>query len=93
MASRPTESRSRVPLTAARVVPWMVRAVWAALPFAAGPALADALDGLSVPVRTVASGGLWAGWAVGMVASVVALPVSLTTVRVLAPAGLAAVGV
>ncbi len=70
-----------------------MRVVWAGLPFAAGPVLADALEGLSVPVRTAASAGLWVGWSLGMVASVVALPVSLTALRVLAPAGLAAVAV
>ncbi len=57
-----------------------------ALPFTVGPALADALDGTSVPVRTVASLGLWLGWAVGTAAVVVPHPVSLTVVRVLAPA-------
>jgi hypothetical protein len=72
-------------------VPWLVRVLWALLPFTAGPALADALSGASVPVRTVASVGLWAGWAVGVAATAVAHPLSLTVLRVLAPAAAAAV--
>lgn len=37
-------------------------------------------------MRTLASVGLWAGWAVGLGATVVPHPVSLTALRVLAPA-------
>lgn len=74
-----------------RLVPWLVRALWAALPFTVGPVLADALDGASGPVRLLASAGLWAGWAAGMVAAAVAHPVALTALRVLAPAVVAAV--
>ena len=57
-----------------------------ALPFTVGPALADALDSAGDPVRTVASLGLWVGWALGVAATLVPHPVSLTAVRVLAPA-------
>ena len=63
-----------------------MRVLWAALPFAAGPPLADALDGASGAVRTVASAGLWAGWSVGMLAAAVPHPLALTALRVLAPA-------
>ncbi len=56
-----------------------------ALPFTAGPALADALHAGSDPVRTVASLGLWVGWAVGVVASLVPHPLSLTALRLVAP--------
>jgi hypothetical protein len=69
-----------------RLVPWLVRALWAVLPFTVGPALADALDAASGPVRTVASTGLWLGWSVGMLASAAPHPVALTVLRVLAPA-------
>jgi len=51
-----------------------------------GPALAAALDGTSGPIRLVASTGLWIGWAVGMIAAFVPHPVSLTALRVMAPA-------
>ena len=69
-----------------RLLPWLLRALWAALPFTAGPALAGALDGASGPVRLVASAGLWLGWAVGMVAAFVPHPLALTAIRVVAPA-------
>lgn len=67
---------------------WVLRAVWVLLPFTAGRALADALDGASTPVRTLASVGLWAGWALGVVAVAVPRPVALTALRVIAPAAL-----
>ncbi len=69
-----------------RLLPWLVRGLWVALPFTTGPALAAALNGASGPVRLVASTGLWLGWAVGMVASVVPHPLSLTALRMVAPA-------
>ncbi|MGI9022643.1 MAG: hypothetical protein ACR2HV_05330 [Acidimicrobiales bacterium] len=73
------------------LVPWLVRVLWVALPFTVGPVLAAALDGASGPVRLVASSGLWARWAVGMVATAVPHPVALTGLRILAPAVVAAV--
>jgi hypothetical protein len=83
---------ARVKLKPTDVLPWLVRAIWVALPFAAGPALAAALDPRSAAVRATASAGLWLGWALGLVAVLVAHPLSLTVLRVLAPAGLASVG-
>jgi hypothetical protein len=74
-----------------RLVSWWVRVSWIALPFTAGPPLADALDRASRSVQVVASSGLWAGWAVGVVAALVAHPVSLTALRIVAPASLVAV--
>ncbi len=65
---------------------WVFRVVWATLPLAAGPALADALDPRSQAVRTVASVALWLGWAAVLAASLVPSTVSLTIIRVLAPA-------
>ena len=69
---------------------WALRAAWATLPFAAGPAWADALDGARPALRTTASAGLWAAWAVGLLATLAARPAGLTAVRIAAPAGLAA---
>ncbi|MGH9277329.1 MAG: hypothetical protein ACRD12_04390, partial [Acidimicrobiales bacterium] len=69
-----------------QIVKWGVRLLWVAMPFTVGPSLADLLDGASRPVQIVASTGLWAAWAAGVVATAVALPVSLTVLRVLAPA-------
>src|SRR5262245_32137315 len=73
-----------------QVVRWAVRALWVALPFTVGGVLGDALSAGSRPVQVVATAGLWLAWAVGMVATAVALPVSLTALRVLAPAAVAA---
>jgi len=67
-------------------VPWLLRGLWIALPFTVGPALADALHTAGDPVRTVASLGLWVGWAVGVAASLVPHPLSLTALRLVAPA-------
>src|SRR5262249_55627254 len=64
--------------------------LWAALPFTVGGALGDALSAASRPVQVVATSGLWAAWAVGMLASAVPLPVALTALRTLAPAVVAA---
>jgi hypothetical protein len=74
----------------ARLLPWLVRGLWVALPFTTGPALAAALDAASGPVRLVASAGLWLGWAVGMVAAFAPHPIALTALRVVAPAGVVA---
>jgi hypothetical protein len=75
-----------LPPTVRRAFPWILRAWWAAMPFTAGPAFADALHTAAVPVRTLASVGLWAGWAVGLAATLAPHPVALTALRVLAPA-------
>ena len=56
------------------------------MPFTTGPAFASALHTADGPVRTLASVGLWAGWAVGLAATVVPHPLGLTGLRVLAPA-------
>lgn len=74
-----------------RLLPWALRAAWALLPFAAGPALGDALDPRSRAVQLVASVALWAAWGVVVVASLVPHPISLTAVRCAAPAAVVAV--
>jgi hypothetical protein len=73
-----------------RLHPWLLRAAWAALPFTAGPGLASALAGWAHPARTVATIGLWAGWGVVLVATLVPHPIGLTALRMAAPAALAA---
>ena len=73
-----------------RLLPWLVRGLWAGLPFTAGPALAGALDSASRPVQLVASTLLWLGWAVGMVATFAPHPLALTALRVVAPAAVVA---
>jgi hypothetical protein len=72
-----------------RVLVWALRVVWATLPVTAGPALSEALNGHR-EVRSVASVAMWAVWAGVVVATLVAHPVSLTVVRITAPAAVAA---
>ena len=73
-------------MSAARLLPWAVRVVWAILPVVAGPAFADAFDDRSRAVQLVGSIGLWAGWAVVLCASLIPHPLSLTVLRAGAPA-------
>lgn len=72
-----------------RLLPWMLRIAWVALPFTAGPALATALHH-HPHIRTASSVALWAVWAVCLVATLVAHPISLTVLRVVTPAALVA---
>ena len=69
---------------------WATAVAWVVLPVVAGPSFGDALDGRSHPVQLTATIGLWVLWAVGLVASLVPSTVSLTAIRVLAPASVVA---
>ncbi|HZQ27511.1 MAG TPA: hypothetical protein VFA94_07415 [Acidimicrobiales bacterium] len=73
-----------------RLFPWVVRLAWAALPFTAGPAWAEALRARSHGVQVVASTGLWAVWALVLVATLVPYPLGLTALRLAAPAAVVA---
>ncbi len=73
-----------------RLLPWLVRAVWASLPFTVGPALAAALDGRSRPVQATASVLLWGTWTAVLLATLVPHPIGLTALRSSAPAVLGA---
>lgn len=73
-------------MTPKRLLPWALRVAWGVLPFTAGPALVDALDGRSRAVELVASAGLWAVWAVTLLATLVPHPMSLTALRMATPA-------
>ncbi len=64
---------------------WLPVVAWAALVVLAGPLFGAALAGRSVPVRTVASVGLWAGWACGLAFAVIPSVRSLTGLRLLGP--------
>jgi hypothetical protein len=72
---------------------WPARVVWLVLPLLAGPVLADALDDTSRSMQVVASAGLWLSWGVVLMATLVPRTVSLTGLRIVAPAGCVAVGV
>lgn len=73
------------------LLPWAVRAAWAVLPLTAGPALGAALDAHSRPVQIVASTALWAAWAAVVTATLIAHPIALTALRVVAPAAVVVV--
>ena len=75
----------------ARAWPWALRVAWAAIPLAAGPRLAAALDPRSPAMRSVASIGLWAGWTIVLLATLIPHPLGLTAVRIGVPAGAVAV--
>jgi len=66
-----------------------VRLAWLSLPVAAGPAIERGLDGAGAPVTTVAAIGLWLGWGLTLAATLIPHPLTLTLLRVAAPAGLA----
>jgi len=70
---------------------WPVRAAWLLLPLLAGPVLASALDDTSRPVQVVASLGLWAGWLLGLLATLVPRTLTLTALRLAASAAVVAV--
>ncbi|HEX9969790.1 MAG TPA: hypothetical protein VGB03_06595 [Acidimicrobiales bacterium] len=72
-----------------RLLAIALRVAWAVLPFTVGSAAGDLLDGRSAAVRLAAAVVLWAGWATTLVAVLVPHPVSLTAVRVAAPAAMA----
>ena len=66
-----------------------MRLAWLSLPVAAGPAVERAIDGAGTAVATVAAVGLWLGWGLALAATLIPHPLTLTLVRVAAPAGLA----
>lgn len=68
---------------------WGLRALWLSLPFTAGQAFEAALDGASRPVELTATIGLWALWGVAMVLTVIPHTLTLTPLRILAPASFA----
>lgn len=76
--------------TARLAARWGPLAVWLTVPFLAGPAFADALAIRSRPVQLTGSTILWALWAAGLLLTLVPTTVSLTGVRIVAPAVLVA---
>ncbi|MFN8053118.1 MAG: hypothetical protein U0Q22_16855 [Acidimicrobiales bacterium] len=65
---------------------WILRLAWITLPLTVGDAFGRALDGRVTSLVVVAAALAWAGWAAVLVASLLPHPVTLTIVRVLAPA-------
>jgi len=70
---------------------WGVRIGWLALAFACGPALGAALDGSDGVIPSVGAMVLWAGWVLGLVATLLPSPLSLTLLRAGAPFAVLAV--
>lgn len=68
--------------------PWPTRSAWAALPIAVGPALGDALDGSTRSVAVTGAVLAWGAWAAVLVAVIIPRTVSLTALRIVAPAAL-----
>lgn len=66
---------------------WPFRALWVVLAVAASASATDALDDRSTGVAVALSVAGWAAWGATLVAVLVPRTVSLTVVRVLAPAG------
>ena len=71
---------------------WAPAFVWLSLPLTAGPSFAHALAHRSTSVSLTASIGLWSLWLIGLIASFAPSTVSLTAIRILMPASLAAAG-
>ena len=69
---------------------WAFAAVWVTLPFTMGPAFADALAHCEPLLRTSTSVGLWLVWAAGLGAALIPRTVTLTGIRIVAPATLVA---
>ena len=72
--------------------PWPARATWALLPLLVGPALGGALDDHSRAVALTGAALAWIAWAGVLVAVLLPRTVSLTALRIAAPAGLGAAG-
>ena len=70
---------------------WPARLLWVVLALVADPVVGDALDGRSTAIRVVVAVGLWTAWGAGAVALLVPRSAALTALRILVPAGLAAV--
>lgn len=64
---------------------WILRAVWFLLPLTVGQSASDAVASADAAVPRVMTAGLWVLWAVVMIASMLPVPFTLTTIRIIAP--------
>ncbi|MBX3312907.1 MAG: hypothetical protein KF906_01190 [Actinobacteria bacterium] len=69
---------------------WPARVLWVVLAVLAAVPVGDALDGRSAAVRWLVVAGLWLGWTAGLVCLLVPRHLFLTGMRILVPAGTAA---
>lgn len=65
---------------------WALRIVWITLPLTAGAAASSMMNDWTDATQFVAAALLWIAWAVGLLAAVAPRPVSLTALRIVAPA-------
>jgi hypothetical protein len=72
------------------VANWALAGLWAIQPVAAGPAFGAALDSRADAFRGLATFGLWTIWALTLVAMLVPRTITLTLVRIVAPAAVVA---
>ena len=63
---------------------WVLRGLWFFLPLTVGQAGSNAIASAGHAVPFVMTAGLWTLWAAGMLAAMVPVPITLTTLRVLA---------
>lgn len=75
---------------ASSVETWILRALWVALPFLAGPLFAAALDDTETLFQSGVSILLWVAWAALLVALMVPRTQTLTALRIVPFAGVAA---
>ena len=78
-------------MTRLAVLIWAARVGWTGLAFACGPAFGAALEGEPGLVPAVGAVLLWSSWLVGLVATLLPSPLSLTLLRAGAPGAAAAV--
>jgi hypothetical protein len=76
--------------TSRAVSRWAPALIWLSLPLTAGTSFAHALDQRSAPVTLTAAIGLWSIWVIGLIAALAPSSVSLTTIRIVMPASVAA---
>jgi hypothetical protein len=65
---------------------WLLRVAWITLPVTAGPAASSSLASWSDGPRIAGEALLWVAWALGLLATLAPRPVTLTALRVIAPA-------
>lgn len=73
-----------------RFVVWAARLLWFPLPYLAGAALSEGIDGTSRGFTGVAAVALWSMWTLGLLALFVPHTITLTYLRIVTPAAVTA---
>jgi hypothetical protein len=74
------------------IADWAFAVLWALLPIVSGPAFAEALAPRQPLFRTSVGAGLWVLWAVVLLSALIPRSITLTLVRISAPAAVLAAG-